>query len=209
MNEIKLQTVISTIIITLIIVITGYGLLSIDYSATKFKKSATEIHQELIKNEFLINIESLNLNDSINDIIFVDLRTKSDFEKGHLDKAIHIYSPLILETESINLFKDFTKENKTIVLYSHSPQDAMGSWYLLTSIGIENIKILSVITNFTNNEFIVTPFNTELLKTDITQYIKESNEIKKEPIVQKPIIKTLPLVKPVKKEKIEVEEGGC
>lgn len=209
MSEIKLQTVISTILITLIIVITGYGLLSINYSAAKFKKTPTEIHQQLIKDEYLINIDSLNLKDSISEFILIDLRSQNDFEKGHFDNAIHLFSPRILESESIESLKNYAKENKTIVLYSHSPQEAMGSWYLLTSIGIENIKILNVTTSFINNEFIVTPFNSEILKNDIANFIIQRNEIKEEPIAQKPIQKKLPVVKPVKKEKIEIEEGGC
>lgn len=209
MNEIKLQTVINTILVSAIIIIAAYGLLSIDFSAQKFKKSPIDIHTELVKNEYLINIESVTLNDSINDFVLVDLRTRSDFEKGHFENALHIFAPQITEKESLKFFETLNKENKTTVLYSHTPQEAMGSWYMLTSLGFENIKVLNVSTNFINNEFSVEPFNAEILKNDIAQFIKESNEVKIIPKVIESIKKPLQVVKPIKKEKIEVEEGGC
>lgn len=209
MNEINLSKLLSGILIVAIILVGIYGLISIDFSAEKFQKSPAEIHQQLLKNEHLINIEDINLKDSINEFVLVDLRTKSDFDKGHFDNALHLYAPNILDKEYLNILKKINKEDKSIILYSHTPQDAMSSWYVLNSVGIENLKVLNVNTIFYNNSFNVTPFNTEILKTDIAQFIKESNKVKTVPEVIKPIIKPLQIVKPVKKEKVEVEEGGC
>jgi rhodanese-related sulfurtransferase len=209
MNEINLSKLISGILVVAIILVGGYGLLSIDFSAETFQKKPVETHQQLLKNEHFINIEDINLKDSINDFVLVDLRAKTDFDKGHFDNALHIFAPNILESELVAVLKKINNDNKTIVLYSHTPQEANSSWYILNSIGIENLKILNVKTAFVNNIFEVTPFNAEVLKTDIAQYIKERNEVKIAPVNIDSIKKPVQVVKPVKKEKVEIEEGGC
>ncbi|MDO9261129.1 MAG: hypothetical protein Q7U08_04230, partial [Flavobacteriaceae bacterium] len=72
-----------------------------------------------------------------------------------------------------------------------------------------NIKILNSKTAFINNVFEVTPFNSEILPINIAGYIKQNNEIKIEEVKIEPIITPTKIVVPVKKVKVEVEEGGC
>ncbi|MDP2089826.1 MAG: hypothetical protein Q8J84_10555 [Flavobacteriaceae bacterium] len=85
----------------------------------------------------------------------------------------------------------------------------LASWQLLSMLGIENVKILNAKTALVNNNFEITPFNAENLPIDIAAYIKKSNEVKMEPVTIEPLKTAIKKVTPVKKVKVEVEEGGC
>ncbi|MDP3352471.1 MAG: rhodanese-like domain-containing protein, partial [Flavobacteriaceae bacterium] len=181
MNEINLSKLITGILAIVIVIIGITGLLKIDFTAEKFQKTPKEVQEQLLKKEYLINIENIHSKDSINQYVFVDLRNQSDFENGHLNNALHVFASQILEKEPLKLFRKIEKDGKTIVLYSSSPLETNSSWYLLTKLGFENIKILNAKTAFVNNVFEVTPFNSENLPIDIAGYIKQSNEVKMEP----------------------------
>lgn len=209
MKEINISKLITSILVIAIVIVGVFGLLQIDFSSENYKKSPTDIHSLLLKKEYLVNIEELNINDSITDYIFVDLRSKFDFEKEHFNNAINIFAPTILEKEHLSLFKKIEKDGKTIILYSTSPQKTISTWYVLTKLGIENLKILNANITFENNSFMVTTVENEVLPISIADFIKKSSEVKVEP---KEII--IPKLNPkkvitVKKEKIEIEEGGC
>lgn len=209
MKEINISKLITSILVLAIVIVGVFGLLKIDFSSENYKKSPADIHSLLLKKEYLVNIEELNINDSITAYIFVDLRSKFDFEKEHFNNAINIFAPTILEKEHLNLFKKIEKDGKTIILYSTSPQKTISTWYVLTKLGIENLKILNANITFENNSFMVTTVENEALPISIADFIKKSSEVKVEP---KEII--IPKLNPkkvitVKKEKIEIEEGGC
>lgn len=209
MKEINISKLITSILVIAIVIVGVVGLLKIDFSSENYKKSPTDIHSLLLKKEYLVNVEELNINDSITAYIFVDLRSKFDFEKEHFNNAINIFAPTILEKEHLSLFKKIEKDGKTIILYSTSPQKTISTWYVLTKLGIENLKILNANITFENNSFMVTTVENEALPISIADFIKKSSEVKVEP---KEII--IPKLNPkkvitVKKEKIEIEEGGC
>lgn len=209
MKEINISKLITSILVLAIVIVGVFGLLKIDFSSENYKKLPADIHSQLLKKEYLVNVEELNINDSITDYIFVDLRSKFDFEKEHFNNAINIFAPTILEKEHLSLFKKIEKDGKTIILYSTSPQKTISTWYVLTKLGIENLKILNANITFENNSFMVTTVENEALPISIADFIKKSSEVKVEP---KEII--IPKLNPkkvitVKKEKIEIEEGGC
>lgn len=209
MKEINISKLITSILVIAIVIVGVVGLLKIDFSSENYKKSPTDIHSLLLKKEYLVNVEDLNINDSITDYIFVDLRSKFDFEKEHFNNAINIFAPTILEKEHLSLFKKIEKDGKAIILYSTSPQETISTWYVLTKLGIENLKILNAKVTFENNLFKVTKAENEVLNISIADYLKKSNEVKVEPkeiIIPK---KEAKKVIPIKKEKIEIEEGGC
>ncbi|HEX5743693.1 MAG TPA: rhodanese-like domain-containing protein [Flavobacteriaceae bacterium] len=209
MKEINISKLITSILVLAIVIVGVFGLLKIDFSSENYKKLPADIHSQLLKKEYLVNVEELNINDSITAYIFVDLRSKFDFEKEHFNNAINIFAPTILEKEHLSLFKKIEKDGKTIILYSTSPQKTISTWYVLTKLGIENLKILNANITFENNSFMVTTVENEALPISIADFIKKSSEVKVEP---KEII--IPKLNPkkvitVKKEKIEIEEGGC
>lgn len=209
MNEINLSKLITTILVIAIVIVGINGLLKINFTADNYKKEPTEIHNQLLKKKFLVNIVDINLNDSIADYVLVDLRNHYDFKNGHINNAINIFAPTILKKEHLNLIKKFGKDGKTIILYSNSPQESNSTWYILTKLGIENLKILNITVAFENNTLKLTPAETEIFNISIADYLKKSNEVKVEPKeIVAPVIKSKKIV-PIKKEKIEIEEGGC
>ena len=151
MNEINLSKLITTILVIAIVIVGINGLLKINFTADNYKKEPTEIHNQLLKKKFLVNIVDINLNDSIADYVLVDLRNHYDFKNGHINNAINIFAPTILEKEHLNLIKKFGKDGKTIILYSNSPQESNSTWYILTKLGIENLKILNITVALENN----------------------------------------------------------
>lgn len=209
MNEINLSKLITSILVIVIVIIGISGLLKIDFTSEKFQKTPKEVQKKLLKNEHLINLEDLNLNDSITNYVLVDLRNQADFENGHLEGSIHVFTSQILEKEPLKLFRKIEKDGKTIVLYSSSPLETNSSWYLLSKLGFENIKILNAKTALINNVFEVKPFNVENLETDIAGYIKKSNEVNMEPAKIESLKTPIKKVTPVKKVKVKIEEGGC
>lgn len=209
MNKINLSKLITSILVIVIVIIGINGLLKIDFTAEKFQKTPQEVHNQLLKKEYLINIENINLNDSVVNYVLIDLRNLSDFENGHIEGALNIFASQILETAPIKLFRKIERDGKTIVLYSNSPLETNSSWYLLNKLGFENVKILNAQIALVNNILKVSPFNDENLPIDIASFIKKSNEVKVLPIKVEPIIAPIKKVTPVKKAKIEVEEGGC
>lgn len=209
MNEINLSKIITGILLVFILLVALTGLSKINFSTEKYDKEPQEVHSLLLANNPLIDISAVQSNDSISNYILIDLRPYFEFEKGHLDNSIHIFAPKLLDKEPIKIFKKLQKDGKTAVLYCSNPNEATSSWYILTKMGFENIKILNAKTALVDDNFVASPNNTEILKYDIATYIKESNEIKKEEVkieIPKPILK---VVKPEKKVKVEVEEGGC
>ncbi len=70
---------------------------------------------------------------------FVDLRTPSEFVKGHIENAVNIPSHDILSTDNQKFLKD---KNFVNILYHADQVSACGPWMLLKQIGFENNKIL-------------------------------------------------------------------
>lgn len=209
MNKLNISKLITSVLVLSILAVAIEGISKIDFKSVKFKKSSKEVHEKLIKSNYLLEIENIISKDSLNNYFLVDSRSSFDFTNGHLDGAVNIFAPTFLENKTIKLLKKKEKEGKIIVIYSHTRQDANGCWCLLTKLGFSNIKILNAKTTFNNNNFEVSPFKAEILKYNIPKYLKESNEVKKVEVkikTPKPQVKE---IKPEKKIKIEIEEGGC
>jgi len=144
------------------------------------------------------------------DFELVDVRSNIEYIKGHLDNAINIYVPEILDRKNSEFFQEMKENNKTVVLYGASPNEALTPFMLLQQLGYNNIKILTVDLEYSQDKLIVKSSTLEENKYDIKKYIDES--IKKATAKPKTIPKPKPVVKkitPVKKNKKLPVEGGC
>ena len=149
--------------------------------------------------------------------VLVDIRTQFEYDKGHLDNAINIPSPEILSKESTDFFEKIKEENKTIVMYGNNPNETITSYMLLSQLGYDNIKILTVENSYDQNKLITKNVLVENADSDVNAFIKESvkktaEAMKKANIVvkSKPKVVTAPKkVVPVKKKKKMPVEGGC
>lgn len=73
------------------------------------------------------------------DYLFIDLRSPTEFALGHIDGAINIPTPYLLNPVQKSKFKDPAKE---VVLYGKDQLAANGPWMLLRQLGYHNIKVL-------------------------------------------------------------------
>ena len=152
----------------------------------------------------------LTLNEIDNpDYALIDIRNQYEYEKGHLENAINIYAPEILNDDSSDVFKDLKEQNKTVILYGENPNEAIAPYMLLFQLGYENIKILSIEINYDQNKLIAKNVGIEKTAPNINIFIKES--IKKAAVKPKPRVVKKPPKKviPIKKKKKVMPEGGC
>jgi len=152
----------------------------------------------------------LTLNEIDNpDYALIDIRNQYEYEKGHLENAINIYAPEILNDDNSDVFKDLKEQNKTVILYGENPNEAIAPYMLLFQLGYDNIKILCIEINYDQNKMISKNVTVEKSAHDINGFIKES--IKKAAVKPKPrVVKKVPKkVIPIKKKKKVMPEGGC
>ena len=149
--------------------------------------------------------------------VLVDIRTQFEYDKGHLDNAINVSTPEILSDENSKLFEKFKEENKTIVMYGNNPNEAITSYMLLSQLGFDNIKILTVENSYDQNKLITKNVVVESAAPDVNAFIQESvkktaEAMKKANVVvkSKPKVVSAPKkVVTVKKKKKMPVEGGC
>jgi len=141
--------------------------------------------------------------------LLVDIRNLVEFERGHLENAINIYTPDLLLEDNLNIIKEHNGDGKSVIFYGADPHEALIPFMILNQMGIENLKIATIENHFSNNTLITNNIELEELKIDINSFIEES----KKKVVEKPIIitkKTTPKkVVPIKKTKKMPVEGGC
>lgn len=176
-----------------------------------FKEKTVNNLEELINTEDYI----ISLNDIYHpDIVLVDTRDESEFKKAHLENAINISSPAILDKANIAIFDKLKSEHKTVVLYGNNPNEVSGPFMVLYQLGYNNMKLLASENSYYQNNIFAKRVEIEKSKHDVNAFIAQSIEIANKSLVQKIVVKKPTPVKP--KIEIKVEEkkkppmgGGC
>lgn len=162
--------------------------------------------QEISTNEYLLTLNEL---DSLEPSHYklIDVRSNFEYSKGSIKDAINISTNDILADDNITILDKLQEAKKTAVLYGENPDEANSAYMLLYQLGYENVKILSVQTIYSDNNFSVEKY--ELEKPSVN-YAEVMQKLKYVPENPKPIIKkpTPKRVIPVKKKK-KKPEGGC
>ncbi|SNR30446.1 rhodanese-like domain-containing protein [Lutibacter flavus] len=143
-------------------------------------------------------------------VVLIDVRSQFDFEKGHLENAVNIYAPEILNDTNSKFFDELKKNNNSVILYGNTPNEVIAPYMLLYQLGYKNIKILTAEITYSKNKVISKDVEIEKSKYDINGFIQES--IKKASIKAKPkpeVVKTPKKIIPIKKKKKLPVEGGC
>lgn len=157
----------------------------------------------ILNNDYFVSFEEMNNSE----FVLIDTRNKIEFEKGHLENAINIHTPDLLNETNTKIFKELKENNKIALLYDKNPTEANSSFMILYQLGY-NSKILLVENSYLQNKLITKEVELEKSNVDIKRFIEES---KKNAIVKpKPKKKTIPRkIIPVKKKKKMPVEGGC
>lgn len=190
----------------LFILIVLIGLLSYKRPKHLYSIDPTAALNHIASNDFFINTNQLT---EVSHQL-VDIRSQIEFEKGHLENAINMYTPEILNQENTEILKSINSENKVIVLYGANPNEALSAYMTLYQLGIENISVLLVENSYNQNKLISKNVIIEKSENDITAFINESvkkaaQKPKPKPVIKKPVKQVIP----VKKKKKMPVEGGC
>ena len=160
--------------------------------------------EKITTSDYFLSLNEINDPESI----LIDVRNQYEYEKGHLENAVNVYAPEILNDANSGLFEELKEENKTVILYGSNPNEVIAPFMLLYQLGYDNVKILCIENSYDQNKLIAKNVGIEKPATDINAFIKESR--KKAAVKPKPIAKKAPKkVIPVKKKKKKAPEGGC
>lgn len=162
--------------------------------------------ENITTDNYFISLENITGTENV----IIDVRNQYEFEKGHLDNALNMYTPEILSDENTEILNKIKNENKTIVLYGSNTNDVTVPFLLLYQLGYTNLKIASINNSYFQNQLISKNDTIEKIIVDIKAFIQES--IKKASVVPKPVsvkIVTPKKVITVEKKKKKPAEGGC
>ena len=163
--------------------------------------------ETVLNTDYLADISKLN-NDTD---VLIDVRGPYDFDKGHLENAINLYAPELLNDENSDILESIQEDGKNIILYSHHPDDALAPFMILQQLGIKNIKILPIELSYNKTELITKTVSLEKSNANISAFIAESVKKAMAKPKPKPVVKKAPPKKiiPKKKKKKMPMEGGC
>lgn len=131
------------ITLALVVFVLGAVLVLTSISANKkykFKRSAEDIHAELLETDYFMQPEEakqlIDLKDDT--YIFVDIRNPRDFANFHIESAVNVPMQRVLDDEYVPYLKD----DRIKVLYSEGSVEANQVRLLLTQYGYENLRVL-------------------------------------------------------------------
>lgn len=173
-------------------------------------KTANTLEELINKNNFIISYNNIYEPNKI----LIDTRNESEFEKAHLENAINISTPTILNKSNIAVFDRLKNENKTAVLYGNNPNEVTGPFMILYQLGYDNIKVLASENTSSDNNLLVKRVEIEKAENDVNAFIATSIEIANKNltqkiVVKKPTSKTAKVIEVKKKKKKMPVQGGC
>lgn len=200
-------------VLTILVVI--IALLSYKRPKHLYSVNTNDMLQKITSPDYFITQNELTKTD----YVLVDIRNPFDFNKGPIDTAVNMPSAEVLNEDNSDLLERIKEEGKTIVLYGNNPNEALSSFMVLSQLGYDNVKILTVENSYFQNKLITKNVSIEDSVSDINAYIQESvkkteEAMKKAKAVAKtkyvkPKVVTPKKVVPVKKKKKMPVEGGC
>ena len=195
---------ISAVLFLLVIII---AVLTFERPKHVFENNTEAMLQEISNNKYLLTMSQLEEIES-SKYKLIDVRSNFEYSKGFLKDAVNISTNDILEDDNIKFLDELQESDKTAILYGENPDQANSAYMMLYQLGYENVYILSVQTNYSDNNFNIK--NYELEKPTVN-YAKLMQKLKFVPEKPKPkITKPKPKkVVPIKKKKKKKPEGGC
>ncbi|MBD0776320.1 rhodanese-like domain-containing protein [Maribacter sp. ANRC-HE7] len=191
---------ISTVVFILVILI---GILTFKKPTNVYKKTNRETLAMVNTQDYLVDYSNVDPSNSV----FIDIRDRFEYSKGHIDNALNMPTADILEAESIARFDDLTNKGKTVVFYGKNQNEANSAWMILYQLGYDNIKILNSTTQLVDNRFLVTDFDLEKPVPNYLDIFKGNTENSGGEQTMAPV--TPKKVIAVKKKKKRKPEGGC
>ncbi len=126
-------------ILLLLLVISGF--IFPNKPADYYKLSAKEMLRIALAKEDVVTPDSIRsmIEKGEDSFTLVDLRTPMDYVNGHIDDAVNIPLPDLLEKGNQKFLKN---QGKTIVLYADDEVKGCAPWMLLKQLGYKNVKVM-------------------------------------------------------------------
>jgi len=200
LEKIKRISIASTLFILIVLI----GLLTYERPKFLYATNTKSALEKISNDNYLVTINEV----SNPDYVLIDVRNRYEFEKGHLENAINIYTPEILSDVNSDFLNELKEQNKTALLYGNNPDEVNAPFLFLYQLGYENIKLLAVENSYLQNKLITKNCEIEKSEADISAFIKESHKNASEAFIEKKII--IPPKKIItRKKKKKAPEGGC
>lgn len=198
-KRISLAAVLSILLIVI-------GLLNYKRPSYLYAQNTFTTLNKLDSTDYLVSPKGLKTSD----YVLVDVRNPFEFEKGHLQDAINIYSPELLSSENTNRLEERTSVGKPILLYGTSPNETLPVFMMLCQLDIGPVKILETRNYFEKDQLKTVYSEVEKSTPDIRSFIQSSVKKASEQQKVKPVKRPAPKkVLPVKKKNKKMPEGGC
>jgi len=167
--------------------------------------------EQVLKTEYLASMDLINTETDI----LIDVRGIYEYNKGHIENAINIFGPEILNDENSEQIEEIQNSGKNIIIYGANPNEALAPFMVLNQIGVDNVKMLPIELSYNQTQLVTKTVDLEKSNGDISAFIAES--VKKaekaaKAAKAKPVVKKIPpkkVVIPKKKKKKMPIEGGC
>ena len=148
--------------------------------------------------------------------VFIDIRTTSEYENGHLENALNIPISQLLAPENKVLYDQCLKDSSVVVFYGNDQLEANAPWMLMYQLGYTNMRVLLGGYGYIDRLYLDALEEGEVYTLEDPAYdyagiiegVKKERELAK---LKKESPKKQEVKKPVvvqKKEK-KASEGGC
>ena len=74
--------------------------------------------------------------------VFIDIRNRYDYIKGHIENAVNIPLTQLIEKSTLKTFDKYANDKVCMVLYGNDQTGANGPWMILKQLGYLNVKVL-------------------------------------------------------------------
>ena len=143
--------------------------------------------------------------------LFIYIRGMYDFERGHLENAINIPIPDLLNKENKERYDNWMNDSLTVVLYGNDELQATSAWMLMYQLGYTNMRMLQGGINYIDKLYADElgeneSYNVEDPAFDFAGIVKEVKESKTNLDVKKEEPKKKVVIRQKKKK---ATEGGC
>ncbi len=174
---------------------------------SSYSQSAEEILNMIDSTKYTMSLDLVNSDD----FALIDVRSPYEYEKGHIDGAVNVYSSELLEPGHQKTLNEFLMDGKILLLYANEPDETLPVFMTLSQLDMGPVKILETKNYFDKDKFITVPVEIEKPTPNIKEFIQMSVEEVAQAKKQTANTVTPPPVKvaPKKKKKKTVPEGGC
>ena len=177
--------------------------------ASSYTRSAEAILKMIDSTDYIVSLDLVKNED----FALIDVRSPFEFEKGHIEGAVNVYSPELLEKDKQLTLNELRADGRTLLLYGNEPAETLPAFMTLSQLDMGPVKVLKTRTNFEKDRFITVPTEIENPTEDIEMFIRKSAEevaqLKEKQNAKKSTPPPPKKVAPKKKKKKKMPEGGC